>query len=141
MTLSPQDVRIDPQAQVLGLLAEMHRVAKNPVEVHTVSDQLEVLVRSHMAPAYVDEFPGIRLSDSQARILARLSRDKGKTVRYSVLLDALYFDKADEAEPNVLKVFICKLRGKLRAAGSNFNIETNWGVGYSLCEKGTEHVS
>ena len=55
-------------------------------------------------------------------------------VSHDYLLDAAcgLRPEADWPEPPTIKVTVCKLRRKLRAAGAASRIETVWGVGYRL---------
>ena len=134
MTRNVSDERVNPQGQVLSLISQMHRAAGDANTVRKLSDQMEVLVRSHMAPVYIDDFPGLRLTAAEARVMARLKSHAGEIVTYTALLDALYFDKALEADANILKVHVCHLRRKIKAENYPAIIETIYGVGYKLVD-------
>ncbi len=67
-------------------------------------------------------------------ILELLARRKGMTVTKQAILDHLY-SGMDEPEMKIIDVFICKIRGKLRAANEEADlIDTIWGRGYMLRE-------
>lgn len=46
------------------------------------------------------------------------------------ILNALYFDPDEAAEPKIIDVYVCKLRRKL--SGSGVSIVTHWGIGYQI---------
>lgn len=71
------------------------------------------------------------LSRSEGRLLAILMNAKGHAIDYDTLHARLYADRTGDL-PNVetVRVMICKLRQKL--VGSQFRIETVWGVGFKL---------
>ena len=70
-----------------------------------------------------------RLTASEARMIgALIARDH---CTKDALMAALYRDDGrDEAEPQIVDVFICKLRKKLRPFG--VEIATIWGRGYAM---------
>lgn len=134
MTMIKQDIRVDPRGQVLGLLGQMHKAAGDVSEIRKLTDQAEVLVRTHMAPVVGDEFPGLMLTASEARFLARLKSQEGEVVPYGSIMDAIYFDKHEEAVSNILKVYANHLRRKMKAANYPAKIVTEWGSGYKLAK-------
>lgn len=70
-----------------------------------------------------------KLTGQETRMLMLLS--DGHMRSKSQLLDGLYWDRANEVpEIKIIDVFVCKVRKKI--AGSGIDIETSWGLGYSL---------
>ena len=75
---------------------------------------------------------GLKLTTSE-RLLCKILHDAGgRAVRRGHLYDALYGLKpeADWADDKIVDVFICKIRRRLK--GSQWQISTVWGFGYSL---------
>jgi two-component system response regulator PhoP len=73
----------------------------------------------------------IELTAFEYRVLVYLATQGGKVISKSTLLDHLY-DEATDRDPNVLEVFIRRLRQKLDADKSLQPIETLRGRGYRL---------
>jgi two-component system, cell cycle response regulator CtrA len=74
------------------------------------------------------------------QILELLSLRKGATLTKEMFLDNLY-GGMDEPEIDIIDVFICKLRKKLSNASDGKDyIETVWGRGYILRERGHEQT-
>lgn len=130
MTQVAQNIRTSARTEVLALLEQMHRAAKTPIRVHQISDQLEMLARTYLAPTIPDPFPERTFTKTQARILARLQESEGEIVTRDQLMDAVYFDSRSEPVPKILDVFICKLRKKL--AGTQYRIESVWAQGFRM---------
>lgn len=79
----------------------------------------------------------IRLSWKEHQILDLLARKRGTIVTKDMLFFHLY-DGANEPAPEIIGVFICKLRKKITAlAGVNDYIQTIRGKGYMLCNPAT----
>lgn len=130
MTQVAQNIRTSARTEVLALIEQMHRAAKTPIRVHQISDQLEMLARTYLAPTIPDPFPERTFTKTQARILARLQESEGEIVTRDQLMDAVYFDSHSEPVPKILDVFICKLRKKL--AGTQYRIESVWAQGFRM---------
>ena len=79
---------------------------------------------------------GARLSPQQYIIMSKLMTMK--RVSLDALIRAIYPTPDQEAGDGegVVRVQICALRGKLKAIGSPWTIETMWGFGYILMEGG-----
>ena len=76
----------------------------------------------------------VHLTEKEYQMLELLSLRKGTTLSKEVILNHLY-GGADEPEPKIIDVFICKLRKKLALASNGYNyIETVWGRGYIVQE-------
>jgi two-component system, OmpR family, response regulator PhoP len=73
----------------------------------------------------------IELTAFEYRVLLYLATQGGKVISKAMLLDHLY-DEATDRDPNVLEVFIRRLRQKLDADKSLQPIETLRGRGYRL---------
>lgn len=73
----------------------------------------------------------IELTAFEYRVLVYLATQGGKVISKATLLDHLY-DEATDRDPNILEVFIRRLRQKLDADKSLQPIETLRGRGYRL---------
>lgn len=73
----------------------------------------------------------IELTAFEYRVLAYLATQGGKVISKATLLDHLY-DEDTDRDPNVLEVFIRRLRQKLDADKTLNPIETMRGRGYRL---------
>lgn len=122
--------RLDPCTEVMALIDQMHRAARDPVRIHQLSDQLEMMTRSYLAPTIPDPLPDTHLSPMEARMLSRLLKGIGSLVTREQLMDAMYYDRADEPQVKIIDVLLCHLRKKLR--GSQYRIDGVWGQGYRL---------
>jgi len=78
----------------------------------------------------VDDKP-VDLTAYEYRVLVYLATQDGKVISKSTLLDHLY-DEDTDRDPNVLEVFIRRLRQKLDADKTLQPIETLRGRGYRL---------
>jgi len=78
----------------------------------------------------VDDKP-VDLTAYEYRVLVYLATQDGKVISKSTLLDHLY-DEDTDRDPNVLEVFIRRLRQKLDADKTLHPIETLRGRGYRL---------
>jgi two-component system cell cycle response regulator CtrA len=72
----------------------------------------------------------VHFTGKEYQMLELLSLRKGMTLTKEAFLNHIYGGR-DEPELKIIDVFICKLRKKLRAAGSDA-VETVWGRGYVL---------
>src|SRR4026208_1082367 len=74
----------------------------------------------------------VHLTGKEYQMLELLSLRKGTTLTKEMFLNHLY-GGCDRPAPNIIYVFICKLRKNLAAAtGGKHYIETVWGRGYVL---------
>lgn len=128
--MSLANSRTDARSDVLSLLDQMHRAARDPVRIHQITDQLEVLARSYLAPGVSDPVPDSHLTKTEQRLLARLMQSAGNMVTREYLMDAIYFDRHNEPVVKIIDVYVCKLRKKLQ--GSQYVIENVHGQGYRL---------
>src|SRR5881275_3590774 len=80
----------------------------------------------------------VHLTGKEYQMLELLSLRKGTTLTKEMFLNHLY-GGMDEPELKIIDVFICKLRKKLRAAGSDA-VRTIWGRGYMLEDPLAEKV-
>ena len=71
-------------------------------------------------------------TNCETAVLAALHLRPGKIMAFEFIWNSVYMahPKSDSYEPNTLKVWISKIRGKL--VGSPWSIRTHWGIGYSL---------
>ena len=82
--------------------------------------------------------PGVHLTGKEYAMLS-CSLRKGTTLTKEMFLNHLY-GGMDEPELKIIDVFICKLRKKLAlACGGDNYIETVWGRGYVLRDRGRDH--
>jgi two-component system cell cycle response regulator CtrA len=82
-----------------------------------------------MTPASDARWERLGLTRSQTRLMAALVDKIGHCVSKKALMDALYFDRAqEEPEAKIVDILVCKIRKKI--TGSGFVIETVWGQGY-----------
>ena len=78
----------------------------------------------------------LHLTGKEYGILELLSLRKGTTLTKEMFLNHLY-GGMDEPELKIIDVFVCKLRKKLAAAaGGRQHIETIWGRGYLVRDRG-----
>ena len=78
----------------------------------------------------------VHLTAKEYQLLELLALRKGTTLTKEVVLSHLY-GGTDEPEIKIIDVFMCKLRKKLaNASGGKDYIETVWGRGYVLRERG-----
>lgn len=77
----------------------------------------------------------IRLTRRQTQTLAALVKVYPRVASKDFLMDYVYGNEpeADEPEPKIFDVFMCRLRKILEPLG--YEIETIWGVGYKLKDK------
>lgn len=80
---------------------------------------------------FVEETP-VHLTGSEFKILAALSARMGRTVSKEHFLTALYGSPEHAGDIKIVDVLLCKIRKKLRLAGADNMIVTDWGKGYSL---------
>lgn len=104
-------------------------------EIETLRERIRQLEQV-LVPDTINVPVEWRLTSSEARLFAFLTtRDVASK---SAIMQALYSDRPDEdPEPKIIDVFVCKLRAKVKPFG--VNIETVWGRGYSLADRGTFH--
>jgi two-component system, cell cycle response regulator CtrA len=79
----------------------------------------------------------IHLTGKEFKILELLFLRKNFTLTKDAILDNLY-GGMDEPELKIIDVFICKLRKKLVAAGSQTPISTVWGRGVMIRDRAIE---
>ena len=71
----------------------------------------------------------------EARLFLVLKRAPNQTCGKEALLTRMYADRIDDApDAKIVDVFVCKMRKKL--AKTTWRIETIWGEGYQLIDRG-----
>lgn len=102
-------------------MSEMERLRERVTQLEEI---LEIGV------IFQDEFPLLGLTRTQSRILSLLARRE--LLQERTIFAVLYESRpdCDKPKPDIIKVFICKLRRKL--AAHELSIRTRWGVGYYL---------
>src|ERR1700733_13333548 len=113
--------------EVEKLLAAIRARAHAP-EVARLTDQISLLCRAALTPSPDEGWLSLGLTRMEARLMRALAEKPDRMGSKSALMDAMYFDRAEEAEPKIVDVLVCKIRRKLR--GSPWAIETVWGQGY-----------
>lgn len=73
------------------------------------------------------------LTNSEMAIFMHLYSQFGRVVSHHNLMNTIEFESGGEADENLIKVFVCKLRAKL--IGMNIEVATSWGNGYLLKNK------
>lgn len=81
----------------------------------------------------------VHLTGKEYQMLELLSLRKGMTLSKEAIMTHLYGGR-DEPELKIIDVFICKMRKKLRAAGSEA-VETVWGQGFVLRDPDLQSVA
>lgn len=81
-----------------------------------------------------------RLTKTEARALLALHRVRQGYMSRERLLVALYGLEVD-VEPKMVDVLVCKIRKKLRAAGTAVTIRTFHGDGFGLTREGRDALS
>ena len=109
------------------LLAAIRSRAGAP-DIARLTDQISVLCRAALTPTPDEGWLSLGLTLMEARLMRALAEKSDRLVSKSALMDALYFDRAEEVEPKIVDVLVCKIRRKVR--GSAWAIETVWGQGY-----------
>jgi len=95
----------------------------------------KLFVNSATRRVTVDGQP-VHLTDKEYGVLELLSLRKGATSTKEMFLDHLY-QGGHEPEPEIVHVFVCKLRKKLaQLSGGSHYIDTVWGLGYVLRDPG-----
>jgi two-component system cell cycle response regulator CtrA len=128
---------LDATATVQRLLADMRTAAigRNFGHYDRLSEELEQFTQPYLSPAQPVNWLEHNLTPSQTVIADLLLSKMGKVVPRTSVLNALYFNKIEEAEPKIVDVFICNLRKRLTKSG--FSIETIWGRGFRMVERNT----
>lgn len=100
----------------------------------TAADSLEVLLRSYLEPPQENPIPGLKVTKCEYRIIMRLIQAKGATVTRPQIMDAMYFDRANE-EPmeKIVDVLLVRIRKKLQP--TRWRVVTIWGQGYQMTEE------
>ncbi len=134
---------MDAHAEVRALLAEMTaKIANIPLrpamhrELQDLSDQIETLTKAYMEPTPTAcPWKQLGFSHQESRIMALLHKRKGQIVVYDSLLNMLYPNGWVPADAiNTLKVFMVKIRSKLKGVPLPYRVETIWATGFRLTE-------
>lgn len=134
MTRACDSYHPNPQGDVLGLISRLYEAANDPERVRKYSDQIEMLVRTHMAPQdLAAQYPKLNLTRIEARLFGRLHRLVGEGVSRQSLMDAIYFDfLGEEPHDKIIDVFVCHIRQKLKDANIPLKIQSIWGFGFKM---------
>ncbi|UFK26651.1 CzcR-like response regulator [Roseobacter phage RDJL3] len=100
----------------------------------TLREQVEYLTADNTAEV-MPIIKAFKMTVLEARLFLILKRSPGMQASKDSLLNRLYAEQIDDApEVKIIDVFVCKMRKKLK--GTNWKIETIWGVGYKLTGDG-----
>jgi DNA-binding response OmpR family regulator len=125
---------ISPIKVIEGLIAEMKRAAfkdRDAAAFERASDSLSCFATAHLTPSVEDKWRDMGMTRQEGAIADALHARLGKVVSSETVLNAIYFDRAgDHPGDEIVRVFICKIRQKLK--GTPYRIETIWGQGYSM---------
>ena len=114
--------------QEVEALLDAIRACASDVAVLRVTDQISVLCRGYMTPCADAQWERLGLTRMESRLMAARVARIGRCVAKAALIDALYFDRAqEEPDPKIVDILVCKIRKKI--AGSGYVIETVWGQG------------
>lgn len=121
-------------AQEVERLISQIRIAAPSQIVARASDRISVLCAAYMAPTSPNRsYDGVRLSTTELRIMDRLFHKPNHYVSTEILLNAMYFDRPDgddEPHPDILRVYISRLRNKLKNSRYSIPITEGYGLGY-----------
>ena len=115
------------QQEVEKLLADIRARAGAP-EVARLTDQISLLCRAALTPSPDEAWLEWGLTRMETRLMRALAARPERMVPKGVLMDAMYFDRPQEALPKIVDVLVCRIRRKIKASG--WVIETVWGQGY-----------
>jgi len=120
-----------PHSQITNLIEQMKAAINDPKRFEDLSNELTVLTRAYIVPTDpADDLRQYKLTATQVRLFNILKSRRGAVVTKSSIMDALYFDKPNEALDQIINVEICYLRKKL--AGTGYVIKNEWGRGYMM---------
>jgi two-component system, cell cycle response regulator CtrA len=128
LTAGGDDV-VDQGVDRAELLARMRAIVRRSRGYSQPLLQAGTLVLDVNQQDVVTNGTRIRLSAKEFGILHLLVLRKNMVMSKDAILSAIY-GGMDEPESKIIDVFVCKLRGKLAAAGLRNVIGTVWGRGY-----------
>ena len=138
----PQNSASDDTQECLTARQEVERLTNELVDIaHTLppairdkiwrtSYKITIIANAYLEPSVKDDWLKYGLTPTECRFMNLLATKAGKIVKRSAIMDAMYFDTDDAAEPKVMDVLICKIRKKLAKHQSPWEILTVWGQGY-----------
>lgn len=108
-------------------------IARQQQEIDTLRARIRELEDAMMPPLALPIEWG--LTGSEAQVFSFLTTRE--LASKEQIMSALYGLRAgaEEVEPKIVDVFVCKIRKKLKPFG--VNIETVWGRGYALADRHT----
>lgn len=99
------------------------------------SDDLILLPSSHLI---VRNGVKVYLTIREWEMFDKLYQAKGRVVSRGAMLDWIYQQSPEEAQPKIIDVFASRLRRKVEPLG--LDIVSHFAVGHSLSFKGTSRV-
>lgn len=135
---TPQDLLEDILDAMLS-----HFTSRDLAKFETRCDELRAHVAPYLAPTPSEDWSRYKLTGSEMRIANLLYVRLGRPLSPQVLMDALYFDRPDDAPfPKIVDVFVCRIRKRLKEYNAGYTIETVRGYGFRLvrCEPGAQEA-
>ncbi len=122
------------EAEVRKLLDQLKARVPPSEEVERLTDEISVLVAAYAMPTVGDDWAKYGLTASELRLVELLNAKRGRIVTRSAMMNALYFDRNpdDEPEQKIVDVYICRIRKRL--AGSDIVIDAVPGLGYRMAQ-------
>lgn len=126
---------LDAHSTVRRLLHDMREAAvgRNFGHFDHLSEDLEAFTAPYLAPAQEVNWSGCNLTPSQTVIADLLLSKLGKVVPKSSILNALYFNKVEEADVKIIDIFLCHLRKRIK--NTPYRIDTVFGTGLRMVKK------
>ena len=105
------------------------------IAVARLSDEVEILRMVEALPA-IGDWKEYGLTKHEAKMLTAIRNAGNRGLTHSNLVMAVYADKpvTDWPDSETLKVFMCRIRKKLKQSKATFAIETIHGEGYKWRE-------
>jgi len=118
--------------EIRQLIKQMHTAARPDAISREImgraSHRIDTLCGAYMNADIFDAMAQYKLSKYETRLAEALFSNPGRLLSKSALFDALYFDHRDEPTSDIVNVWVCKLRKKIK--NSPYDIENLHGMGY-----------
>jgi DNA-binding winged helix-turn-helix (wHTH) protein len=130
-----------PHSEVVDLLDRLRGHAKvfGPkvkADFEAVTDSIESLTRAYMLPEVAYDWEIHRLSRIQQRLAEFLRLRFGRVCTREQICNGIYAGRVDDAPgPDIVDVFVCQVRQKLRDTDCPYGIKSAWGEGYLMTDR------